>query len=311
VYHLSRHFRLAHQGVHHFCAQISSSQASPGMLALLKGLGFNQLRLDADQPMSATGLAALLQQAHDYHFGDVVLAVSDPDYPGVDSLEALARRGDKRPHLQHVQLDFPPLSWSEKPQQAGDREPLFQHLFNYFREEGYRVLGNDCFVAPDHPLARGQRDHSLRRTPLGYNADGIDDICGLGPGALTRENHHYYRNLPSVQGYLQRVMLQQSPIAHAHTVSYRQRLMDIVIDQLLCFHLLDLDYLRSRYQIDTRTLLETLNTGVSTHKPASPWLHCSHNHLSLSPEGILNLHHLCRLIDASTGAAFPAFNHHR
>lgn len=311
VYHLSRHFRLAHQGVHHFCAQISSSQASTSMLALLRGLGFNQLRLDADQPMTAAALAALLQEAHDYHFQQITLAVSDPACPGVDSLEALARRSAKGPHLQHMQLDFPPLSWSEKPQQAEAEARLFQHLFNYFRQEGYRVLGNDCFVVPDHPLARGQLDGSLRRTPLGYNADGIDDICGLGPGALTRENHHYYRNLPSVQGYLQRVMLRQSPIAHAHTVSYRQRLMDIVIDQLLCFHRLDLDYLRSRYQIDTPALLKALSTGVSTCQPASPWWHCAHHHLSLSPEGILNLHHLCRLVDASTGAAFPALNSQR
>src|SRR5690606_30830425 len=97
-------------------------------------------------------LAALLQEAHDYHFQQITLAVSDPACPGVDSLEALARRSAKGPHLQHMQLDFPPLSWSEKPQQAEAEARLFQHLFNYFRQEGYRVLGNDCFVVPDHPL---------------------------------------------------------------------------------------------------------------------------------------------------------------
>lgn len=309
VYHLSRHFRLAHKGIHRFCAQISNRQVNDNTLALLKGLGFNHLQLDVAQTCNPEMLQQQLSRAREYQFQTVSLTVEGLNEPLVDQLSQLAAMSESL--LDHVQLNLSPLAWSESSQKALQEEACFRRLFNYFRDHGFRVIGNDCFVQRDHLLAKAQLTHTLRRTPLSYNADGITDICGLGPGALTRENHHYYRNIPSASGYLQRTRACQSPVSHAHTLTYQHKLMELVIDQLLCFHQLDLDYLRSRYQIHTDQLVTLLMAGIECYKPVAPWINCSSNYLTLTVAGIFHLHHICHIIDQSAALAFPSLNHQR
>ena len=70
----------------------------------------------------------------------------------------------------------------------------FLLIYSRLKRAGYRVIGNDCFVAADHELVNAQNNKSLCRTASGYNALNINDCLSLGPGAHGKLGALYYCN---------------------------------------------------------------------------------------------------------------------
>jgi oxygen-independent coproporphyrinogen III oxidase len=287
IYYLGRSFRLAHNGNHHFRAHLNPTQADEATLALLKGLGFNQLYLHADprsQFLSAGTITHALQLAQRYQYTDTAIKYRHLNREALTTLSDESLYNGKTP-LQHLELALQ--------QDTPEQQQLFYALFDLLRAKNFRVLGNDCFVSPKHALAQAQLNHHLRITPLGYNTVNVVDICGLGPGSLTRENYHFFHNVESTTDYLQQLGSGKNPVSHTLSLPNERQLTQLLIDQLLCYHRLDLGYLESRYQVDIEQLLRILETATTN---GQQWFHYTQPNLTLTPEGILHLNSLCQAL---------------
>lgn len=286
VYHLGRCFRLAHAGAHHFRAHLALPQAHEATIALLKGLGFNQLFLHIDKttPANTEQLASALALAQRYQYSNVALKCH---YLSPNT-EALLNHAQQVPQaIQQIELE----TQGEDPEQS----QRFFALFEQLRAAHYRVLGNDCFVDSKHPLAKAQINNHLRLTPLGYNTVNVSDICGLGLANVTREGRHFYRNTESFEDYRDKLAADKSPVTHTLTLSQEALLMQRIISQLLCYHQLDLGYLASRYQINSDQLRATLRQAAN----GLPWFQDGKTHLSLTPEGISHLNQITHTLSNS------------
>lgn len=286
VYHLGRYFRLAHAGAHHFRAHLTLAQACETTIALLKGLGFNQLFLHIDEntPANIEQLETVLSLSQRYQYTNTALKCHHLSA----TTEALLSHARQAPQpIQHIELE----ALSEHPEQR----QRFLALFDQLRAAHYRVLGNDCFVDAKHPLARAQMNNHLRLTPLGYNTVNVSDICGLGLGNITREGRHFYRNTETFDAYLDRLREDRSPVTHTLTLSQEAILIQHIINQLLCYHQLDLGYLESRYQVNSTQLRDILQQATNGHT----WFQDSKTHLSLTPLGICHLNQLNHTLSQS------------
>ncbi|BFM15208.1 hypothetical protein R50073_13910 [Maricurvus nonylphenolicus] len=286
VYHLGRCFRLAHAGAHHFRAHLTLDQARETTIALLKGLGFNQLFLHIDEntPGNIEQLNTALSLSQRYQYTNTALKCHYLS----PTTETLLNHAQQAPQaIQHIEL--------EALAEDTEQHQRFFALFDQLRSAHYRVLGNDCFVDPKHPLARAQMNNHLRLTPLGYNTVNVSDICGLGLGNITREGRHFYRNTEAFETYRDRLSADRSPVTHTLTLSQQAILMQRIINQLLCYHQLDLGYLESRYQVNSTQLRDILKQAANGHS----WFQDSKTHLSLTPQGISHLNHLSRILSQS------------
>ena len=151
---------------------------------------------------------------------------------------------------------------------------------------GYRVLGNDCFISSGSPLSQAQIQGSLKLTSHGYNCQNVTDILGIGPGNLSSCGSSRYHNPEDLQDYLVHDFTDRPCVPFLHG-SFKP-----VVDQLLCYHQLDLKYFRDRYDWRLIELIEKLWPPLQTSEEP---LYTVHNDtLCLTSRGILKLSLLCK-----------------
>ena len=283
---IGKRFELGVNNSSYYCACFTPNELTGSRAALFKGLGFNALELvyNPNNSSSGSSLVSLssaqsLQQqlvhargmVSDYQYS--LLAVRLDHYPEgfIQALQTLAADNQTLPDIINT-------SFCEFQQQDS-----FDHVFQNLKHLGYRVLGNDCFVRPNSELAKAQAGYHLKLTPHGYNSQNVADIVGLGPGNHSVLNHLRYDNSPSLTEYL------SHPEGEIRAAPQQQIRVKLLLDNLLCYHQLDLKYFRSRYELDLQPTIEQAWAGYKNDE-----LFIIHKHrVTLTPAGIRQLTPLC------------------
>jgi len=299
---LSSGFNLNHrnQGYFEFCAELMPVDWVADNIALLKGLGFNELMLClAQQPLDRSSAETLKQKwrlAQGYGFDclSVRLAYGFIDLDLHDIRAQLDQLFELKP--QRILLtDAETLNlWencSALEQRYSDNNAAaasqFTLIYNALRDAGYRVVGNDCFVLGKDPLATAQNQNRLRRNSMAYNAVNAVDVLGLGPGSVSNIGHHFHRNHLNRKNYIDAVK-QGRPVLSQLQLNKSGKLARVIADQLLCYHRLDIPYIDSRYNIQLGHFVDDIAWGLN--KQAGTELIRIHNGLlQLNDEGVLRI----------------------
>lgn len=300
MYCVGRQFQLSDSRSNFYCVSFRLQEVNAERLALFRGLGFNaiEIRIAPQEPCQAETLASCVALAGDFHFQHLGIewqTSSAELYPAlINTIQLPGRRAGRQPES----ITFKPAE-AESPSTSA----LLQTLYRGLTDSGYEVLGNDVFVRPDSPLAQAQQYGQVSRNLQGYNCQQVMDILGLGPGNTSTLGALRMTNASSLSKYL-----------HNSFDHYRQETVTPaireVIDQLLCYHQLNLIYFKEQHQLDLEYLFSQLSgsaeqnssTGQQTlaghHRlPAATRLYDLKNHtLALTTSGILQLSSLCQAL---------------
>ena len=133
---------------------------------------------------------------------------------------------------------------------ADEKLAILQQTVTALTDAGYRYIGMDHFARPDDDLSRAQDDGTLYRNFQGYTTHADCDLVGLGVSSIARvgdcysQNHHdtdnYYRVIDDEQ---------QLPVLRGVTLSADDILRRDVINELMCYGLLDISALERHHQI--------------------------------------------------------------
>ncbi len=289
MYSIGKCFELGVHPANHYCVSFSPNELTGSRAAFFKGLGFNTLELAFNPRNSSSGASLVslssaqsLQKqlsnareiATDYQFSQLMIRLDHCPEGFTQALGVLARNNQALPDTINIgYCEF------QKPE-------CFLRLFQSLKHLGYRVLGNDCFVRPGNELAKAQADYHLKLTPHGYNCQNVADIVGLGPGNHSTLNLLHYANSSSLTEYLSK------PEGEKQAAQQRQLRLKLVLDDLLCYHQLDLKYFKSRYELD---LLQCIESAWSDYK-SDELFAISDNLVTLTPAGIRQLTPLCNAL---------------
>lgn len=296
MYCIGRQFRLSDSHGSFYCVNFRLPEVTPERLALFRGLGFNAIEIDISpdalcQTEALAYCAALAEDFHYTHLGIEWQATSAELYPTL--LENLGVGG--------TGAGRPPASISFRPADAEcpAASALLQSLYWSLTGTGYEVLGNDVFVQRGSPLALAQRYGLLSRNLEGYNCQQVKDILGLGPGNTSALGPVRCTNAAGLSQYLVDSFDRYRQEAVAPAIRE-------VIDQLLCYHQLNLIYFREQHQLDLEYLFSQLEVSQTDTRelpsrggphrlPANTRLYGIKNHtLTLTASGILQLSSLCQ-----------------
>ncbi len=286
MYSIGKCFELSAHAANHYRVSFTPNELTGSRAAFFKGLGFNALELAFNPRNSSSGaslvplssaqslekqLANAQQIATDYQFSQLMIRLDHYPEGFTQALRTLASNHQALPDTINIgYCEF------QKPE-------YFIGLFESLKHLGYRVLGNDCFVRPGNELAKAQADYHLKLTPHGYNSQNVADIVGLGPGNHSTLNLLHYENSPSLTQYL------SNPEGEKRAAQQQQIRLKLVLDDLLCYHQLDLKYFKSRYELDLQQCIES---AWSDYK-SDDLFAISENLITLTPAGIRQLTPLC------------------
>lgn len=251
IFFLGHRFNLNHSGQRVYCLQTHPEFINADHLALLKGLGFNRLEFNTDCLIAKDDcnptdhirqLRATLELLQEYDFPTPSWVFK---YGGQDAnldLQQLDQLLTIKP--ARIQLVESIASSS-----AINSESAFEEIHLTLRNQGYRVVGNDCFVIPSHPIAKAKDHHQLRITVGGYNASNVCDWIGIGPGLYSQLNNLYYQNHTDNGTRQSKLANQTLPIAAGVTLSKPEQAYALAIGNLSAYHQIDLDYYNNRYNL--------------------------------------------------------------
>ncbi len=277
MYFLGRCYSLGEVNSCRYSVRFDLEDFNEVRAALFKGLGFNsvEIRIEDCKTLNLPALLRSISIAADFHYQHVNLTLTRPLAGLVKTLKQLSARGSTLPHC--VSLGRFPCS--------AENSRNFDTLFTGMTTLGYRVLGNDCFVSSDSALARAQRQRQLCLTNHGYNCQGVTDIIGLGPGNSSSWGSLHRQNPRQLPAYLTAQSPDRIPFGlPAHNFKP-------VLDQLLCYHNLDLTYFRRRYQWNLLPLIE--QAWSQLQPPGRVLYSIRQGELRLTAAGVRSLAILC------------------
>ena len=280
LFRLCCRYKIQEAGVGERKIDLATGLCSSDHLALLKGLGFNHVRLLVD---ASTGRADMTPVE------SAVKAIRTFDGYRI-SCEIRLGAGSSREFLRQLtgflfdcgvsEIEF--FSDGDPPRQFHLSPRMFRFLSETLLDAGYRLVGNRCFKRHDHPDLT-----LLRAGKLGYGPWGFHDIAtvtwlGLGPGAEGMIAGYLYRNIADPDSYRANIGHHISPISDWSRLPLEQDRTFGFIQQIYCENRVGKHYFRDRGE-----LLDRL-TGLG-------WLEETADHYKLTEDGTLHLTTICNL----------------
>lgn len=121
-----------------------------------------------------------------------------------------------------------------------DRLAMANFAESWLTGHGYHAIGLDHFALPDDDLAAAAQLGVLHRNFQGYTVDSAPALLGLGASAIGALPHAYVQNHTTVADYRAALAQDRLPIAKGIVLSAEDRLRRDVIEQIMCFLMVDL-----------------------------------------------------------------------
>lgn len=186
---IASRFRLLSGPERHYSVDLHAWQTTPELLALLKGLGFNQLTFEVTGADASLADAVDIARSFGYSQLHVNLAEELADGHGV--LRDACALAVPRITLHHVDSAAAAL----------------------LAAAGYRYIGAGVFARPDDPLAAALTHSRVHLSQLGLSAGPAPDLIGAGLGASGEVGACQTRNHHRLDRYTRALENGQLPIA--------------------------------------------------------------------------------------------------
>lgn len=301
MYILGRNFNLSHGNSKTYTFESSPHRLTEHRLALLSGLGFNHISILLSPDMDTFDSPLPLdieEKIRDYGFPRPTIKLYYGDRNSRIAWQQLINYLliAKPEKIVTQRLRDTPPSLSPAPpceeNEAGHESEQFLMVYNALKENNYRIIGNDCFVRPTHPLIQAQAAGKLWRTINGYNASNVSDCLNLGPGAQSQLGSHYYGNLEDFALYSNALIQSRSPLWRGLALDNNGLACKQVVDELSCFHKTRFSTAMHLYHVDLKPTFADLDNLYRQHDKYPFWF-IRDDVLTLTETGILYLRMIC------------------
>lgn len=262
---------------------LTHEQCTSDHLALLKGLGFNHIRVFVDGSIAG----------HDRSLEPVKRAISTiHDFSGFSvGIEVLYSADTSRDYLKNLvnylfecgidEIEFQRNQASPMlPQELRISHETFRILVETLQKAGYRLLGDRCFKREDHGDFALLEEGKLGYGPWGFYNSAITEWLGLGPGADGLIAGYLYHNSSNLDIYRSSLSENRSPICSWSRQPVVKEKAFEFIQHLYCEHRVSRELFYGRMP-----LLEKFKERN--------WIEENNKGCLLTAEGILHLHSIC------------------
>lgn len=264
-------FRFADDAVGDYSIEIDPRTVTPAGMHTLREMGFNRVSLgvqDFDeavqravhrvQPREQT--LAIMQGARDAGIRsvnvDLIYGLPLQSVASMDeTLEAVLDAAPDRISLfnyAHLPERFPAQRRirDEDLPEAGEKLEMLKSSVDLIADAGYVYIGMDHFALPDDELSRAQATGTLHRNFQGYTTHSDCELVGFGVSAIGHIGRCFSQNAYRVEEYKQYIDEGRLPIVKGLVLSDDDLVRAHVINNLMCFGVLDMPELEKRFGVD-------------------------------------------------------------
>ena len=268
---LGQHFNLSIDPGREYSIELDPRTINTDTLRDLARVGFNRCSLgiqDFDPTVqeavnriqSVPDTLRLIREAREFGFNsvsvDLIYGLPRQSVTGFSKTldTVLSARPDR--FAVYAYAHMPQLFKPQKQIKVEDlptpetRLQLLRLTIDKLSAAGYVYIGMDHFALPDDELVLAQANGTLQRNFQGYSTRGYCDLVGLGVSSIGKVGDSYMQNhkaLPEYYGAIDRGNL---PLHRGYTMTRDDIIRRDVIQQLMCYGVLDFGATASRHGID-------------------------------------------------------------
>jgi oxygen-independent coproporphyrinogen-3 oxidase len=315
---LGQHFRMSSDPGREYSIELDPRTITRDTLKDLASFGFNRCSLgiqDFDPAVqeavnriqSVPDTLRLLRDAREFGFGsvsvDLIYGLPKQTVEGfsrtIDTV--LSSRPDRFAVYAYAHL--PQMFKPQRQIKAEDlpspetRLDLLGLTIEKLAAAGYVYIGMDHFALPDDELVIAQQNGTLQRNFQGYSTRGYCDLIGMGVSSIGKVGDNFVQNLKTLPEYYGALDQGLLPVHRGLTVTRDDIIRRDVIQQIMCYGVLDFTATAARQGIDFdryfASEIEALRPMVADGLAefAAPGLR-------VLPAGRLLLRHLAMAFDA-------------
>ena len=162
---------------------------------------------------------------------------------------------------------------------------------------GYVYIGMDHFALPQDELVVAQENGTLQRNFQGYSTRGYCDLIGLGVSSIGKVGDNFVQNLKTLPEYYGALDRGELPVHRGLTLTRDDIIRRDVIQQIMCYGVLDYDATAKRFGIDFRSYFASELVALEP-MVADGLAEFAEPGLRVLPAGRLLLRHLGMAFDA-------------
>jgi len=278
VFRLCGHFNLRQASGSSRGIDLGPEHCARDNLALLRGLGFDVVRLLVDATFAGPDHSTNQCQRALVTIGDFAsfrlrsTLLYGEDTSGTFLARVLATLMLARAEEIELVQCLPRAASAEA--LAACRK-LFAESARQLEEQGYQLFNDHCFKGPSHPDRVLLASRRLAYGPWGFYCSDITLWVGLGLSADGLVDGYLYRNTGNPEDYRQRLEHRRIPAISWSATPVGDQPLYQLIQELFCYH-----------------RAPALAPAVQHRLLALGWVEQSAQQLTLTRDGIYNLHHL-------------------
>ena len=160
-----------------------------------------------------------------------------------------------------------------------ERLKLFETAQEMFLWDGYDAIGIDHFARPNDSMTKAAQAGRLRRNFQGYTTDTSDVLLGLGASSISKFPQGFSQNMASTSTYSKTISENQFATYRGHGLSYDDKLRARLIEMIMCYFQVDLNAIRSEFNIAQSALDAMLAPIVNKYEGL---ISLAHDHMTIA-----------------------------
>ncbi|MEM1154311.1 MAG: oxygen-independent coproporphyrinogen III oxidase [Pseudomonadota bacterium] len=318
MYRVSRHFRLLSPRLEQHSIELDPRYLTATTVALLRGVGFKQIRLGVQdfnprvqhaihRTQSFASIAmhvdTIRGQGFEHLTLDMMYGLPEQDVDSMtdtlDKVLSLAPDGVAYHRYHHMPEQFTSQRNIHSHRVPGAATTLKLQLLigQTLQASGYRLVGMDHFVLPTDGSPAAQFERSVAQIPPTFAEIMTKDEIGLGLAAISRLGDYHFQNPTDLQDYYDRTENKLLPDFRGYKASIEDKLRRHIISQLLCNLSLDLEQCNALFGIDFQTAFKSEMLNLHAFE-ADGLITMDPHHIVVTDRGRAFLATICGTFDA-------------
>ena len=268
---LGSHFKLSRDPAREYSIELDPRTITTDTLRDLAKVGFNRCSLGiqdfdplvqqaVNRIQSVPDTLRLIREAREFGFNsvsvDLIYGLPKQNLEGfAKTLDTvLSAKPDRFAVYAYAHL--PQMFKAQRQLNAADlptpevRLALLGLTIEKLSAAGYVYIGMDHFALPQDELVIAQGNGTLHRNFQGYSTRGYCDLIGLGVSSIGKVGDNYMQNLKTLPEYYGALDRGELTVHRGLTLTRDDVIRRDVIQQIMCYGVLDFDKTGERFGID-------------------------------------------------------------
>lgn len=142
---------------------------------------------------------------------------------------------------------------------ADEKMSMFLAAYELLKKSGYISIGLDHYALPQDELSIAQQNHQLHRNFQGYcTKKTTGQVYAVGVSGISQLSGGYAQNTKELNDYIKQIKLDVLPIVKGYKVSQEQKIIRMVINELMCNKLVEWNTIASSFSVDVEFIKQTV-----------------------------------------------------